>query len=170
MLDAAIRMSFETSRNVASSSATQLISPNPAAVLRAAAAERRLNRANKDIDVDDHAMVEDDSDGWSGSESDEPLSRKGKGKGKGAATKGRKGVTVHDTSRKKHMTLAQLRRAKKDERRQFNAARKELKAEERTLRRELGRPLTYVSLIIGYFITPLLINFYEGREINHCFA
>lgn len=142
MLDAAIRMSFETNRNVASSSATQLVSPNPAAVLRAAAAERRLNRANKDIDVDDYPIGGDDGASSSYSESDVPLS---KSKGKGAPKNAKKSVAVYDTTKKKHMTLAQLRQAKREERRQSNAARKELKAEEKALRRELGRPLTYAE-------------------------
>lgn len=145
MLDAAIRMSFETNRNVASSSATQLVSPNPEAVLRAAAAERRLNRANKGFDVDDYPMGGND-DAWSSdSESDIPLSGRSKNNSKNA----KKGVQVHDTTKKKHMTLAELRKAKKADRRLFNSARSELKAEEKALRIELGRPLTYVSLFIG---------------------
>ena len=140
MLDAAIRMSFETSRNLASSSATQLVSVNPEAVLRAAAAERRLTRANKDIDVDDYQIPPSDS------ESDEPLSAKSKN---GTKKNAKKGVQVHDTTKKKHMTLAQLRKAKNEERRKNNEARRELKAGEKALRIELGRPLTYVSLFVG---------------------
>jgi DNA repair protein RAD16 len=141
MLDAAVRMSFETNRKAASSSATQLVSPNPAAVLRAAAAERRLTRANKDVDVDDYPMGGDDDNLSSDDESDVPLSKKGKG----AAKKGKKGVTVHDTTKKKHMTLTELRHAKRADRREHNAEQKELKAAQRVLRAELGRQLTYVS-------------------------
>jgi len=140
MLDAAIRMSLETNRNTAGSSASKLLSPNPDAVLRAAAAERRLNRVN---DVDDYPMSNDDDASLSESEDDVPLSQKGKG-----AKKSKKGVTVYDT-KKKHMTLAQMRKVKREERLQNNAERKALKAAERALRAELGRPLTYVSLSMG---------------------
>lgn len=161
MLDAAIRMSFETNRNVASSSATQIVSPNPAAVLRAAAAERRVTRANKDIDVDDYPMGGND-DAWSSdADSDLPLSKKGK---KGPTKNGKKGVTVHDTTKKKHMTLAELRKAKKEDRRKFNTARKELKAEEQALRKELGRALTYVSIFIGFFRRTLIKNFMKAEK------
>jgi DNA repair protein RAD16 len=139
MLDAAIRMSFETNCNVASSSATQLVSPNPDAVLRAAAAERRLTRAKKDVDVDDYPIGGDDNLS-SGDESDVPLNKKGKG----AAKKGKKGVTVHATT-KKHMTLAELRAAKRKDRLGHEAGRKELKAAVKALRSKLGRRPTYVS-------------------------
>jgi DNA repair protein RAD16 len=164
MLDAAIRMSFETNRNgVASSSATQLVSPDPAAVLRATAAERRLNRANKNVDVDDYPMGDNGAYSSSDDESDVPLSKK---KGKGVAKNAKKGVTVHDTSKTKHMTLAQLRKAKREERRKFNSARKELKTEEKALRIELGRPLTHVSLS-EVFSRELSLNCHTGRKINY---
>lgn len=140
MVDAAVNISLQSARinsTTASSSRTQLISPNPAAVLRAEAAERRLALAiDEDYAMDVEAATASESD----SEDEQPLLKKGK---KNANIK-LKIVTVQDTSVVKHMTASQLRKHRAEQRRQANVARKQNKKEEQALMRELGRRLTYV--------------------------
>ncbi|GLB33300.1 putative SNF2 family N-terminal domain containing protein [Lyophyllum shimeji] len=148
MLSAAAEMSLQTSRPngaiAGSSSSSQRGARNSAAALRAAAAERRLTRRNKDIDVDDYVAGASDDElaESSGSESDVPLSRKGKGVAKKSKTAA---PAPKPMARKKHMTLAELRKEKREQRRQGNAWKKENKAEEQRLVRELGRRLTYAE-------------------------
>ncbi|KAG5639348.1 hypothetical protein H0H81_004069 [Sphagnurus paluster] len=107
-----------------------------AAALRAAAAERRL--ASKPVEADDYAMESDALDGSDSDDDDIPLANKSK-----AASK--KAVVPVSTSKKKHMTLKELRKQKREERQQANAWKKEIKAEEQRLMRELGRSLTYAE-------------------------
>ncbi|KAG6830955.1 hypothetical protein H0H92_013666 [Tricholoma furcatifolium] len=145
MLAAATEMSLQTAlsqKNVASGSSSRNPRHNGAA-LAAAAAERRLARANKDVDVDDYMSDDhfDSDDFGSDSESDAPLSRKGKGKAKAAAPV----QSVIPSAPHKHMTLAQLKKQKREERRKANEWRKEIKIEEKRLMRELGRRLTYAE-------------------------
>lgn len=146
MMQAAIEMSLQTSSpDVASSSSKKLVSANPAAILRAAAAERRLGLAKKGLNtVDDFGMeVDDDSDHNrpSDSENEVPLSRKRKAPSKGKSTK--KAVTIRKTS-KKHMTMPEMRLSRREERQRANAEKRESKKEEMALRKKLGRKLTAV--------------------------
>ncbi|KAG5341020.1 hypothetical protein C0989_012224 [Termitomyces sp. Mn162] len=158
MLAAATEMSLQTARSygVSGSSSSSRNSTNKVAALAAAAAERRMNRANKDLDVDDYVSGDDEEFDESGSDSDVPLSSKGKGKGKGKvkgkgkgkgpAKKGKKADPAPwPTVPRKHMTLAQLRAEKREQRHKANAWKKEIKAEEQKLMRELGRRLTYAE-------------------------
>ncbi|KAJ3505689.1 hypothetical protein NLJ89_g7288 [Agrocybe chaxingu] len=134
MLDAAVRLSLQTlSQNGASSSSNRINGADTAAVLRAAAAERRLARNSK-FDVDDFVDYDTEDLDASSSE-DEPLS-KGKGKAKPAKV---------SSSVKKSMTISKLNRARRQERRAFSAARKENKKEERALVLKLGRSLTHAE-------------------------
>ncbi|KAF8075888.1 SNF2 family N-terminal domain-containing protein [Lyophyllum atratum] len=142
LLSAAVEMSLETSRpKPAGSSSSQRNPTNSAAALRAAAAERRLTRGNKSVDVDDYFSGSHDEvdDSASESESDMPLSKKGKA----VAKKSKKAVPARKPA--KHMTLTQLRKEKREQRQQANAWKKANKAEEQKLMRELGRRLTYAE-------------------------
>lgn len=159
MVDAAVRMSLQManmSSNLAGSSSTQLAAPSIAAVLRAAAAERRLARGNKGVDVDDSHMDMDDGDDIDASSSesdDEPLVKRGKGKGKALAGKASRKVTLRDTSIPTHMTM---RNWKKEQRRLLSAARRQNKKEELALMKELGRRLTHVSYSLRLFLFTLI--------------
>ncbi|KAG6878349.1 hypothetical protein C0993_008107 [Termitomyces sp. T159_Od127] len=147
MLAAAAEMSLQTAwSNGASGSGSGSGSSsrkplNKVSALAAAAAERRMKRANKDIDVDDYLSEDDQEIDESGSDSDVPLSSKGKGK----ALVKKLDLNPWPTVSKKHMTLAQLRAEKKEQRRRTNEWKKEIKAEEKKLMRELGRRLTYAE-------------------------
>lgn len=148
MLAAAAEMSLQTARSSgASGSGSSSKSTNKAAVLAFTAAERRMERANKGIDADDYLSEDDQEIDESGSESDVPLSSKGKGKAH--VKKGKKSdLAPWPTLPKKHMTLAQLRAEKKEQRCRANEWKKEIKAEEKKLMRELGRRLTYVRMLV----------------------
>ncbi|KAF9458012.1 SNF2 family N-terminal domain-containing protein, partial [Collybia nuda] len=137
MLSVAVQNSLETATNVASSSSARITSIDPAAILRAAVAERRLARANAAVDVHDYPMSDDDS--TSGSDSDAPVPKNVKGKGKKTKSK------LYDTSKPKHMTMAQLRKKKREDRKRAKAEKDKYKAEETALRKELGRRLTYAE-------------------------
>jgi len=149
MLATAVEMSLQTQMTViASSSSSRLPSINSAAAKRAAAAERRLARPNRDVDVDDFTMDVD-----SGSESEAPLA------------KGNKAKAPYTVKKKKHMTLAEMRKQKREERKAATPAKKHHKAEEMALRRKLGRKLTQV---IGRFFyrngVTSMSTFWTGRE------
>jgi DNA repair protein RAD16 len=149
MLDAAIQASLQTAhldqaaRNGVGSS-RQSVSSYPAAALRAAAAERRLARANQAVDVDDDAafILEYESDALSSSE-EEALS-KAKSKGKGKAPN--KSATVYDTTSTKFMSISERRRFNRERRKLTSASKKENRKEELKMVKLLGRPLTYVRL------------------------
>ncbi|CAA7259589.1 unnamed protein product [Cyclocybe aegerita] len=129
MLGAAVRLSLQTlSQNGASSSSNRINGADPAAVLRAAAAERRLARNSK-FDVDDFVDYGSDDLDASSSE-DEPLS---------------KGKVKVSSSVKKSMTISELNRARRQGRKTFLAARKENKKEGRALMLKLGRSLTHAE-------------------------
>lgn len=146
MVDSAIRLSLQTAvSNGAGTSSGRTSGPSPAAVLRAAAAERRLARnkralaraiekVNEEEDVkdEDEAMLDSDSQSvlsLSGSESEEePLAK---------ATK-KKPVTVR--SKAVFSSFQELRELRKN----ALELRKELKKEERALMAKLGRRLTPV--------------------------
>ncbi|KAK1216477.1 DNA repair protein rad16 [Marasmius sp. AFHP31] len=120
MLDAAIRLSREQAQggDDAGPSSSRNVSSrvNPQALLRAAAAERGLSKHKETtFDVDDSVMDLDNLSSLSSDESDAPLA-KGKGKGKG---KGK----------------AKARTKTKDPTR----------AEEKALRKKLGRKLTHAE-------------------------
>ncbi|KAJ7590563.1 SNF2 family N-terminal domain-containing protein [Mycena floridula] len=145
MMDAAIQLSLLQGRRGSSqasgSSRPTAISPNPLAALRAAAAEKRIARANKSIDIEDVDIAlssDEDSDS-------EPIAKKTKGKGKGKApakTKA-KGKTPDVVST--IMTIAEMRRQKKEARSKLLAERQEAKKEEMALRLKLGRKLTHAE-------------------------
>lgn len=145
MLSVAVQSSLETARrNAPSSSSARVTSVNPAAILRAAAAERRLALANAavEIDVNDYPMTDDDP--MSGSDADVPLFKPVKGK---KANK-KKQAEVRDTSKPKHMTMAQLRKQKREARQRAKLEQNQYKAEENALKKKLGRKLTNVSSCI----------------------
>ncbi|KAJ8086064.1 DNA repair protein rad16 [Marasmius tenuissimus] len=142
MLDAAIRLSREEAQGGddagPSSSRDASSRVNPQALLRAAAAERRLSkRKETTFGVDDSAMDLDDLSSLSSDESDVPLAKgKGKGKGKGKAKTQTKTKTVPDDG--KSLTLAQRRKLRRE-------ASNPTKAEEKALRKKLGRKLTHAE-------------------------
>jgi DNA repair protein RAD16 len=141
MLDAATLESMQ-GPNIASSSSSRLTSANPAAILRARAAEARIAAAQRGVDnaVDDSQMVVDDSDLSSVPDSDAevPLAKR-----KAPAGKGKKKVTVRDTP-KKGMTMKEMRAQRRKARLEAKLAKRENHLEEMALRKELGRKLTYV--------------------------
>lgn len=176
MMNAAIRLSLQTahldatqSTGASSSRPLPSLSSSPAAALRAAAAERRLAQAKKEIiDVDD---LSDFDDAISSDLSDEPL-QKGKGKskakgGKKVATKSKasKAVTVRDTSKPTHMTVAEHRRSRLEARRLATAAKRANKQEELALMRKLGRRLTYVRSSDLYAVSDFSLLHFRRR--NH---
>ena len=115
----------------------------PAAALRAAAAERRLSRAQDSVSevIDVDAYESDPLDILSDlSSEDEPLKGKGKAKAKGKAMAKAKG-SAKTTSNKKTSWAERKREQKRLD--------TERKAEEKILRKKLGRKLTQVYLILG---------------------
>ena len=174
MLDAAIHESLQTarldnaSRNGVSSSSRASVSSNPAAVLRAAAAERRLARANQVIDVDDFQVIDVDelstlTESDAQSSSDEEALSKAKGKGKSKTPK--KSATVYDTISIKFMSITQRRKLNREQRKLAAASRRENRKEELAMIKQLGRPLTHVRLkISANNVSSGLI--YTGRKID----
>lgn len=140
MVDDAIQMSLQTARLDGSSTGGAGPSSRPkisASRAAAAAAERRLARSKKganDLDFDT-AAFETESEAQS-SES-EPLFES-KGKGKKQSTK------IRDTSAATSMTITELRKKRKEDRRRALEARQANKTEERALAKKLGRKLTWV--------------------------
>uniref|UniRef100_A0A0W0GE17 Uncharacterized protein n=1 Tax=Moniliophthora roreri TaxID=221103 RepID=A0A0W0GE17_MONRR len=119
---------------------------NAEAVRRAEAAERRIAKQSRNgFDVDDAAMdIDDDNDDdtsdiSSDDDSDEPLTLKGKGKAK---AKDKASVAKTADSGNKFMTLAQMRQARREEKRRLREENKSTKAEEKALKKKLGRKLT----------------------------
>lgn len=143
MLDAAVRESLQTANtNVASSSSNRIAGPSREAQLRAAAAEQRLTRKNKAVDVDDYEEAHMDSDALDIDSSDEePLLSPTRGKGKASP----KTKSVSIARPPKVMTVAEMRRARKEARLASITGRKANKKEEMALMKKLGRRLTHVS-------------------------
>ncbi|KAF8966406.1 SNF2 family N-terminal domain-containing protein [Flammula alnicola] len=143
MLDAAVRISLQTAsaNGASSSSRIRITGPSPAAMLRAAAAERRLSRKNQTIDVDDYQ--EFDSDDLDSSD-EEPLANSAKGKDRQGSKPMKKKVPLSEAS-KGIMTVAQMRKAQREARSEFLSARNANKKEERRLIKKLGRKLTHAE-------------------------
>ncbi|KAF6762503.1 DNA repair protein rad16 [Ephemerocybe angulata] len=160
MLTAAIQASLKsasasTKNGEGSSSSAASPTRRSAAALRAAAAERRIARQQGlevSFDVDDSQMEVDDDESLPelnedeesalSSADDEPLaSPKGKGKAKAKGKQPAKKVT----STPKVMTMAQLRKARREENALKKDSKKMKKQEERKLALELGRPLTHAE-------------------------
>jgi DNA repair protein RAD16 len=143
MLDAAIQESLQTARfdeaasNGAGPSLRPIVSSNSAAALRAAAAERRLARANRDIDLDDleYALLTENEE----ESPDEALfTIKAK----------KKCATIRDTTSTRFMSISERRKLNREKRKFDTAAnRRGTRKEELAMIRELGRPLTLVRLI-----------------------
>ncbi|KAF9076667.1 SNF2 family N-terminal domain-containing protein [Rhodocollybia butyracea] len=131
MLEAAVQLSLQTVRNTDtadSSSSSRAPAVNTPAAVRAAAIEKRLAaNAKSGFHVDDSAMSLNDLSGLSDSDA-EPLTQKFKAKSKA------KSKSKRDVKESKVMTMADIRRAKKEE-----------KQEERALRKKLGRKLTWAE-------------------------
>ncbi|EIW62201.1 uncharacterized protein TRAVEDRAFT_144646 [Trametes versicolor FP-101664 SS1] len=112
---------------------------NKAAALRAAAAERRRAQDESsdviDLTTEPEALLSE-------SESDEEPLSKGKGKGK---AKGKGKQVAKPLPQKKSMTIAELKKLKKEERKQARERRYVTAVEEAALRKELGRRLTYAE-------------------------
>lgn len=151
MLNAAIHMSLQTARLDVSSSAgagpssSSLVSSKSGSVLRAAAAERRLARAKQGIDEAnfDEVVLPTESEALS-SDSEEEALWKGKGKAK---TKAAKKAVIYDTSSTKIMSMPEMRKMRREERKRLLADRRQNKKEESALAKKLGRKLTIVSCI-----------------------
>ncbi|KAI0637648.1 SNF2 family N-terminal domain-containing protein [Trametes polyzona] len=139
MVDAAVQQSLRTAReerdraaglaSAGAGSSKPRASTNKAAALRAAAAERRLAQ-NHDVEVIE-LLTESEAPSESESE-DEPLSKS-------------KGKQVAKSKPSKTMTLTEMRKANREERRQARLNRSATAKEERALREELGRRLTYAE-------------------------
>lgn len=150
MLDAAVRASLqEVTANGASSSSGRPSGASPAAMLRAAAAERRLARQTV-VDVDDYQMdSEVEVSEVNGSSSDEePLSAVAKRKGK-SPSKVR--------AKTKVVTVAEMKKRQRETRRTSLKQRRADKAEERALVKKLGRRLTHVSACFGIFVNFVIL-------------
>ncbi|KAG9219471.1 hypothetical protein CCMSSC00406_0005365 [Pleurotus cornucopiae] len=133
MLRAAIVRSLGGARSGEGSSSKN------AAALCAAAAERRIARANLQDNIEFELNSDDLDESASESESEEEPLSKGKGKAKATSAK------VNDTSRKKKMTLAQLRAERREQARIKRLEKKANWKEERDLIRKLGRKLTHAE-------------------------
>ncbi|KAI0676710.1 SNF2 family N-terminal domain-containing protein [Trametes maxima] len=148
MVDAAVRQSLQTARedqeraagliSAGAGSSKPCPPANKAASLRAAAAERRLAREQHSevIDYESEALLSE-------SESeDEPLS-KGKGKSQGEGQgKSKQAAKLRQS---KVMTVSEMRKALREERRQARSQRNGTAAEEAAMRKNLGRKLTYAE-------------------------
>ncbi|KAF8629639.1 hypothetical protein AX15_003370 [Amanita polypyramis BW_CC] len=137
MLDAAVRMSLQTSRMEAqngASSSSRNIQPPSEAARRAAAAERRVmqnhNSSPSDVDfampfdTDSHSAFSDES-------SDVPVKRRRKGKGK-RASRGKSKAKIGVNAKRAGMGPRAL----------LLQERQQLKAEEKAMSKKLGRKLT----------------------------
>jgi DNA repair protein RAD16 len=145
MIDAAIRESLRTvrldsdARNGIGSSRSSVPS-NPAAALRAAAAELRLARASHVIDVDAFEEPFSISDSDTPTSSDEEALPKSKGK------TSKKSATIRDTISTKFMSMSERRKLNSEQRKLASAARRENRKEENAMVKQLGRKLTYVRI------------------------
>ncbi|KAF5364376.1 hypothetical protein D9756_000893 [Leucocoprinus leucothites] len=173
MLDAAVRLSLQSpATNGASTSSGRTSGPSAAAILRAAAAERRLARNSRalalaiedvfdeenEADADENVDSSESDSRMSDSESDEePLAKKAK-KPKAA----KKPTALR--SKAVVATFADLRQRK----RQVSEVKKELKKEEKALAHKLGRRLTYAekATIALYRFHPELKTVWGDLEEN----
>ena len=164
MVHAAVRQSLRTAREEqeraagltsAGASSSKARAPTKASQRAAAAAEKRLARAQEGDSQGDSDFVEDILSLSDDSE-DEPLS---KGKGKQVAK-----APVEPLGKAKHMTINELRKLRRAENRRNNTVAKE----EAELRAKLGRKLTYVCVIAPD--VPHGANGFLGREVHHCTA
>ncbi|KAF9449564.1 hypothetical protein P691DRAFT_812231 [Macrolepiota fuliginosa MF-IS2] len=174
MVDAAVRLSLQTAASFgASTSSGRISAPNTDAVLRAAAAERRLarngrafaralleatNEGNEDQDEDNDASYSGSQSVLSSSDSEseeEPLVDV-------TTTKKKKSVTVR--SRAQFSSLAELKKQGK----QTPDLKKALKKEERALALKLGRRLTHAekTTIALYAFHPELRTAWGDVEAN----
>ncbi|TFK88380.1 hypothetical protein K466DRAFT_520961 [Polyporus arcularius HHB13444] len=145
MVDAAVRQSLSTVREEQdraagrSSAGAGSSKPRPpankAAAMRAAAAERRLAQ-QQDKGIDSDSEIEFLSDLEAEESEDEPLS-KGKGKQAQKSTK--------FTAKSKTMTLQELKKLSKEERKMDRLRRRGVAKEEAEMRAKLGRKLTYAE-------------------------
>lgn len=155
MVDAAIQASLETARldssrngdmsSAGAGSSKQRTSINPAAALRAAAAERRLAQERDDS----VSVVEALSGSEESPSEDEPPLAKGKGKAKVSAAM----LNLVDTREAKVMTAAERRRQRQLRRMEQSG----VKVEEKKLRLKLGRKLTHVGPSSHYRCQPLTV-------------
>lgn len=143
MVDAAVLMSLQTMSANGAGTSGCAAGPSPAAILRAAAAERRLTRRNQMVEIDDSIAfmssgaldVCSDGPANDASSDEEPL-LKGKLKSSAKSTKqlsAMKKTTMTDAGKRKAGRTAYL------------SSRRANKAKERELIRKLGRRLTHVS-------------------------
>jgi DNA repair protein RAD16 len=143
MVDAAVLLSLQTMSANGAGTSDCVAGSSPAAILRAAAAERRLARRNQMVEIGDSIAfktsgaldVYDDDPASSVSSDEEPLS---KGKLKPSA----KPTKQISAMKKRTMTDAEKRKV---ERTAYLSSRRANKAKERDLIRKLGRRLTHVS-------------------------
>jgi DNA repair protein RAD16 len=139
MVDMAIRDSLQTARldnaeTFEASSSKARVSSNPAAALRAAAAEARLICTVLPADADDAAVFQSETEPILSSE-EESLSN----------NRRRKAVKVYDTTSKKSSSIVDMRMAKRKMRQLAVAERRANKMEEAEMMRKLGRKLTMVN-------------------------
>lgn len=147
MLKAALQISKRTAALEASGNAgpsTGTLEVDSPAALRAAAAERRLAKSKA---LEGGYMLPSDEgefDDEDASSEDEPLA-KGKTKGKGKAKAKAKAKASAPKKKANQMTLAELKKQRREERKLRRLERRGDKAEEVELRRTLGRRLTYAE-------------------------
>ncbi|KAL0949077.1 hypothetical protein HGRIS_009172 [Hohenbuehelia grisea] len=141
MLRAAVELSLDSvNAGEGSSSKPRGTARSAMAARAAAAAERRLSRTKQAIVDDDEFALEYVSDEEDADESldEETFSQK---RGKIVPKK----ASVADTSRPKSMTVAQLRRLKREERQSKLQDKRANRKEEQALMRVLGRKLTHAE-------------------------
>ncbi|KAI0352754.1 hypothetical protein OH77DRAFT_756955 [Trametes cingulata] len=143
MLDAAVRQSLQSAReeddraagliSAGAGSSKSRPPANKAAALRAAVAERRLARAQDKQEEEDADFGTESEAILSESESEEEPLSKAKGKQAAKPTQG------------KTMTLSELRKQRREERKEARLRKSATAAEEAKMRQELGRRLTYAE-------------------------
>lgn len=162
MMNVAIQNSLQTTRSAGEASSSRArTSTNPEAALRAAAAERRIQRdfargpsevdSDYDEDMDMASASADDESDFSDSEYERARPR--------AKSKSKSPVKPRDTSQPEFASMETMRSswaAKRAERRRVKSLNQ---AEERALRKKLGRKLTHVS---GASQTSFLQLFYHS--------
>ena len=166
MLDAAIQDSLRIARNgdTAGRSSAGAGPSKPRENSRAAraqriaaAVEKRLKGAKSLEPLDSDDLDEGDSSdeqALSNSKQKKPAAKKGATSAKARTTGGR-------------MTMAELKKARKEKRLQAQVNKKE----ELALRKKLGRRLTPVCISSSQFNSLSLISeSFLGREVDHCFA
>jgi len=142
MLDAAVRLSLQTDTANGASSSRGSRNLSQAAMKAAEAAERRIrNSARQTVKEDSDLDLDASAPSDEGSESDAPLISKARGKSR---------VSIRQTPAAKAMTISEMQRRSREAKKNRSKGDPELIAEEKAMKKKLGRRLTHVSVFCHF--------------------